>query len=87
MFLHQRIEVLIGLLQRASIVWSAKQAANAVGVEALTQPFGKRLRQAFQDLADAKPCVNNPRIVSIVPSPPPYMRICAPERALPIALA
>jgi hypothetical protein len=44
MFLHQRIEVLIGLLQRASIVWSAKQAANAVGVEALTQPFGKRLR-------------------------------------------
>ena len=50
MFLHQRIEVLIGLLQRASIVWSAKQAANAVGVEALTQPFGKRLRQAFQDL-------------------------------------
>jgi hypothetical protein len=29
MFLHQRIEVLIGLLQRASIVWSAKQAANA----------------------------------------------------------
>src|SRR5271169_3369650 len=34
MFLHQRIEVLIGLLQRASIVWSAKQAANAVGVEA-----------------------------------------------------
>ena len=37
--------------QRASIVWSAKQAANVVGVEALTQPFGKRLRQAFQDLA------------------------------------
>ena len=60
MFLHQRIEVLIGLLQRASIVWSAKQAANAVGVEALTQPFGKRLRQAFQDLADAKPLREQP---------------------------
>jgi len=56
MFLHQRIEVLIGLLQRASIVWSA----NAVGVEALTQPFGKRLRQAFQDLADAKPLREQP---------------------------
>ena len=60
MFLHQRIEVLIGLLQQASIVWSAKQAANAVGVEALTQPFGKRLRQAFQDLADAKPLREQP---------------------------
>src|SRR5271169_4190307 len=60
MFLHQRIEVLIGLLQRASIVWSAKQAANAVGVEAPTQPFGKRLRQAFQDLADAKPLREQP---------------------------
>ena len=54
MLLHQRIEVLVGLLQRAAVVRPAEQALDAVGAEPLAQPLGDRLRDAFEDLADAE---------------------------------
>ena len=54
-FLHKRVEVLIGLLQRAAIVLPPEQTLDAVGAQPLAQTFGKRLRQAFDDLANPKP--------------------------------
>ena len=54
MLLHQRVEVLVGLLQRAAVVRPAEQALDAVGAEPLPQPLGQRLRDAFEDLADAE---------------------------------
>src|SRR5262245_58435547 len=52
--LHQRIEVIVGLLERSAIGWPAAQARNTIGAQPSAQPLGQRLRQGFDHLADAE---------------------------------